>query len=191
MWRAILVYGWRFFTGAHLNGKTHNDATWWRDASPRYKARRLAYTWWRRKARVKRMAWRNGCFWPPIILAVCFAKYPAYSLAALLLFSPLLLAFGFQRGRLLLFDPITSGNADGSVNQHWILKPGIRRTFHRPMEPKRKRPGLARPSEVAKRTRTRELTPSERRAVVAELAPQLEGEVPTELKLLMSPDDES
>jgi hypothetical protein len=50
---------------------------------------------------------------------------------------------------------------------------------------------LARRDEVAKKARTRELTPSERRAVVAELAPQLEGEVPTELKLLMTPDDDS
>jgi hypothetical protein len=136
------------------------------------------------------MGWRNACFWIPIILLVAFTRFPADSIAVLAVFSPLLLAFCFHRGRLLLFDPFTSGNADGSVNQHWRLKPGIRRVLHRPLTPTRKRPGLAMPSEVAKRTRTRELTPSERRAVVAELAPQLEGEVPTTLKLLMDPGDE-
>jgi hypothetical protein len=137
------------------------------------------------------MGWRNVCFWTPLILIVAFTKYQAYSLVVLLLFSPLLAMVIFKRGRLLLFEPFTSGNSDSSVNQHWRLKRAIRNALHRPLEPKRKRPGLARRDEVAKKVRTRELTPSERRAVVAELAPQLEGEVPTELKLLMTPDDDS
>jgi hypothetical protein len=136
------------------------------------------------------MGWRNACFWVPIILLVAFTKYQAYSLVVLLLFSPLLAMAAFKRGRLLLFDPFTSGNSDGSVNQHWRLKRAIRERLHIGLEPKRKQPGLARPDEIAKRVRTRELTPSERRAVVAELAPSLDGEVPTELKLLMSPDDD-
>ena len=191
MWNAFLVYMWRFFTGAHLNGKTYNDATFWRDCSPRYKNRRLASTWWRRKARAKRMGWRNACFWIPLLLLVAVTKFPSYTFVVFLLFSPLLAWIIFKRGRLLLFDPFTSGNSDGSVNQHWRLKRAIRERLHIRIEPKRKRPGLARHDEVAKRVRTRELTPSERRAVVAELAPSLEGEVPTELKLLMTPDDET
>ena len=137
------------------------------------------------------MGWRNACFWIPIMLLVAFTKYQADSLVVLLLFAPLLTWQAFKRGRLLLFDPIVSGNADGSVNQHWLLKRGIRNALRLRSEPKRKRPGLARPDEIAKRVRTRELTPSERRAVVAELAPSLDGDVPTELKLLMSPDDET
>jgi hypothetical protein len=189
MW-TVIRFAWLFYTGAHLNGKTYNDATWWRDASPRYRNRRLAYTWWRRKARVKRMGWRNACFWIPLILLVAFTKYPSYAFTALLLFSPLLAYALFIRGRILLFDPFTSGNSDGSVNQHWRLKRAIRERLHIGLEPKRKRPGLARRDEVAKKVRTRELTPSERRAVVAELAPSLDGEVPHELKLLMSPDDD-
>jgi hypothetical protein len=106
------------------------------------------------------------------------------------MFSPLIGYIAFQRGRLLLFDPFTSGNSDGSVNQHWRLKRGIRDALHLRLEPKRKRPGLARRAEVAKTARTRELTPSERGAVVAELAEELEGDVPVEMKLLMTPDDE-
>lgn len=171
-----------------MNGRTWNDATWWRDASPRYRNRRLAFTWWRRKARVKRMGWRNACFWIPLILLVAFTRYTSYAVVTLLLFSPLLAYAAFIRGRLLLFDPFTSGNADGSVNQHWRLKPGIRRVLRRELEPKRKRPGLAMASEVAKVTRTRSLTPSEARAVIAEIGPEL-GDVPTEMKLLMAPDD--
>ena len=181
----IVKLGWRFFTGAHLNGKTYNDSTWRLNASIRYRTRRNAYTWWRRKARWRRMAWRHSFFWSTILVIVgCIWSISSMAiiLAAL---SPALLLLTYRKLRLALFMPFGSGNSDGSMNQHWMLKPSIRRSFTRS-----KRPGIVPPELLGKKVRTFDLPPDKTAAVIHELREELAGEVPTKLKLLMAPDDD-
>jgi hypothetical protein len=193
MWNAtafVVKYLWRFFSGAHMNGKTHNDATFWRDASPRYRVRRLAYTWWRRKARYKRVLWRNGIFWPVVILVALLIAYPSYTILALLAFSPFIAYVVFRRVRLLTHNPVTQTLADGEIVQHWIRKPWLTHAIARVKHEERKRPGLARRTELMPKTRLVPVPSEYRQAVVAELSEELEGQPPTEMKLLMSPGDE-
>lgn len=50
----ILV--WRFFTGAHLDGRRRTNATWTKEGTaPRYLC-----NWWNRKPRLYRLFWRLG-----------------------------------------------------------------------------------------------------------------------------------
>lgn len=47
---------WRFATGAHMDGKTRTNASWWVPGTqPKHKA-----NWWNRKPRGHRMIWRWG-----------------------------------------------------------------------------------------------------------------------------------
>jgi hypothetical protein len=176
---------WRFFSGAFMNGATYNDATWWRDASTMYRKRRLSYTWWRRKARMKRAAWRNGIFWPGVLVTSGLMFFTSWTIAAMVILLPPLSFVAFKRIRPVFFIPVTSGNDDGSVNQHWLLKVRYRRIWERVTRQGRSRPGLAMPSEIARVPRVREIPSEVRGAVVAEL----DGQPPIEMKLLMTPDD--
>lgn len=190
----VVIFSWRFFTGAHMNGKIYNDSSWWHDASTRFKARRHTYTWWRRKARMKRAGWRNICFWLAALVVLGFVLFTSEMLFALMALSPFMGWVAYRRTRSVLFVPFTSGNSDGSVNQHWRLKPVIRRRMERlhllrKLEPeKRTRPGLAHPSELGKAMRVKPVPTEYANAVRRELAPELDGEPPIELKLLMAPD---
>lgn len=48
------VIAWRFFTGAHLDGRRRTNATWFREGtSPKYLC-----NWWNRKPRFYRAMWR-------------------------------------------------------------------------------------------------------------------------------------
>lgn len=190
---AILVVTVRFFTGAHLNGKIYNDATWWQDASPTYRKRRSAYTWWRRKARMKRLAWRNCVFWPMTFTIWALISYTFWSLIAGGIIAIPLAWYGGRRLRLALWLPVVAHNSDGSVTQEWTLKPKVRRTLQK-LRPKpagvRRRPGLARKSELHPGIHTVDIPADYDKAVRMELAEELDGQPFRELKLLMSPDDE-
>lgn len=50
------VLAWRFFTGAHLDGRRRTNATWTKEGTaPRYLC-----NWWNRKPRLYRVFWRMG-----------------------------------------------------------------------------------------------------------------------------------
>lgn len=189
-WLVIRLF--RFLTGAHLNGKTYNDATWFQDASPLYRKRRAAYTWWRRKARIKRAAWRNAILWMTVLIFTALVWSVSSTLIILGCMSPALAYVTFRKLRGVLYNPVTSSNSDGSVKQLWIMKPKTRRALnriHRPAE-MRRRPGLARPHEIERKVRLKEIPPDVKGAVVREIADEFDGQPPTALKLLMAPDDE-
>lgn len=144
------VLSWRFFTGAHLNGKKYNDSTWLQDASLRYRKMPRYYTWWRRKSRAKRAGWRNGIFWPTLGIFIGF----------LLSWQSMILVLGFaapgtylmvrDRIRFVFFIPLVVHGADGSVTQQFSLKPKYRRLLTKLRRPEgvRIRPGVALPGEL-------------------------------------------
>lgn len=193
MWTIVkwcIIIAWRFFSGAHMDGSTYNDATWWQDASSRYRVRRQAYTWWRRKARMKRASWRNCIFWPVTLIILGFVWSSSSMAIILLALSPFLAFVAFRRGRLALFKPVTQTLSDGIVIQHWYLKSRPKRILQRLHLMKRsgrKMPGLARREELVPAFRVKEIPSELRGAVVRELAEELEGQPPIEMKLLMSP----
>ena len=190
MW-LILITTIRFFTGAHLNGKTYNDATWLQDASPMYRKRRAAYTWWRRKARIKRAAWRNAIFWTMALIFTALAWSVSSTLIILACMSPALGFVTFRKSRSALYNPVASSNSDGHVTQLWIMKPKTRRALNHIKRPAgmRKRPGLALPQELERTVRLREIPNEVKGAVVREIADEFDGQPPTALKLLMDPNE--
>jgi hypothetical protein len=189
-WMAILA--WRFFSGNFMNARDYNDATWWKDASKKYAKMRRKYTWWNRKCRMKRAAWRNAIFWPCLILSIGFAVDPWGMFFVLGMLSPGLYLMGRKYARLALYLPIVAHGSDGSVTQHWVIKPKIRRileTIIRPAD-RRRRPGVAMESEL----KGPDEWPDEPTEYRAEVVGQpstftIEEQPPIELKLLMEPDD--
>ena len=175
-WAMVLL--WRFFTGAHMNGKTYNDATWWQDASSMYRKRRMAYTWWRRKARMKRASWRHCIFWPVTFITFALVFYTSSAVIVLACLGPGLCYIGGMRIRRAWYLPIVAKNSDGSVRQHWVLKPKIRRRLTAIWHPKteRRRPGVAMRGELMPGTDETEVT-------------ELEEQPSTTLKLLLTPED--
>lgn len=188
----LIRWAWRFFTGAHMNGQKYNDATWWKDMSPMYRKRRSANTWWRRKARMKRLAWRNVSFFASLLFTLALVFYTSFVLFVMAGMAPILIWMGWRRGKRALFNPVVASNTDGSVTQHWVIKPKVRRFFEVFYTPKSKRlrPGLARAHELRRGVHEREIPAEYRNAVALEVADELDGQPPTELKLLMAPDDE-
>lgn len=187
----VLIVTVRFFTGAHLNGKHYNDATWWQDASSVYRKRRRAYTWWRRKSRMKRAAWRNCVFWSVTftIWALLFFTVQALIVGGIIAIP--LAWYGGKRLRFALWLPLVAHNSDGSVTQEWTLKPKVRRAIGKVKKDKtrRKRPGLARKSELTPGIHTVDIPADYDKAVRMELAEELDGQPFRELKLLMTPDE--
>lgn len=185
-----VIISWRFFSGAHMSGKQYNDATWWRDASPMFRKRRQAYTWWRRKARMKRAGWRHSLFWITAILTAGFVWSTTFMLVSLAAIAPVGLWVAYGRIRYALFLPVVGNHSDGSVRQHWIMKPATRRVLTMVKKPKgmRKRPGVALRSEIKPGVHLREIPPELAGAIRREVAIELDGEPPVEMKLLMTPD---
>lgn len=184
-----LIISWRFFSGNFMNAREYNDATWWKDASTKYRKMRRKYTWWNRKCRMKRMAWRNAIFWPTLILVVGFLWSWTSMLFVLGMMSPGLFLMVRKRVRLAFYLPIVARGSDGSVTQHWVLKPKIRRIIETilPPEGKRRRPGLAMESELRPADEWPEDKPTYHVEVLG--SNELDGQPPIELKLLMEPDD--
>lgn len=192
MWFVILVVMVRFFTGAHLNGRTYNDSTWWLNASPQYRKSRKAYTWWRRKCRMKRLAWRNCVFWPVIFTIWALLFFTMWALIVGGIIAIPLAWYGGRRLRLALWLPVVANNSDGSVTQEWTLKPKARRRLQklrRTPDGVRKRPGLARKSELKPGIYMTDIPADYEWAVRAELAEELDGQPSPELKLLMAPEE--
>jgi hypothetical protein len=167
--KSLIVVLWRFLTGAHMNGKKYNDATFWRDASPRYRARRPAFTWWRRKARGKRAAWRWTFMLVASVLALGFAWSASVTEFALLGLSPFITVALYQNGRQLLF---VETNANGEW--YWALRPATRRAIEM-LKPKKRQPA------------TDDIPLEYAQAVRNELSEDGE-QPPLSLKLLMDPD---
>jgi hypothetical protein len=188
-----IILSWRFFTGAHINGKTYNDATWWQDASPMYRKKRSAYTWWRRKSRMKRAAWRHSFFWPVTLVTLGFIFFGLSMLAVLGFLAPGLFYMGWNRLRLELYNPVVVRASDGTVSQAWILKPKWARVVKKIRCPadERKRPGLALESELTPVYRPVDLTSEERKIISSELVEELDGEPSTKMKLLMMPNEDT
>jgi hypothetical protein len=189
-WSFIL--SWRFFSGAHMNGEIYNDATWWRDASKKYIKVRRKYTWWKRKARMKRAGWRNAIFWPCLILSIGFAVDPWGMFFILGMLSPGLYFFGHRRVRLWFFIPVAGTHSDGIAYQHWIMKPALRRILDK-LKPDAKRdrkryPGLLPDPEKRKVPTLAEIPTEYANAVRGELIDSFVEQPPIELKLLLDPD---
>lgn len=179
---------WRFFvSGHHLNGQTHNDATFWRDASTHFRKRRSAYTWWRRKARYKRLVWRHSVFWPVVAITAGMMLERMLTVVLLLCMVPLAVTLAFRKTRTFLYQPVKAHHLEGHVTQTWIMRPRTRH-FLDVVTFKTVTVGLATRGERKKRIRTKPIPPELRPAVVAELAPEIEA--PTELRLLMTPEAE-
>lgn len=85
----IFKLAWRYFTGAHLDGKRRTDATWTKPGSrPNYHI-----SWWNCLPRRTRMAWRHGMFWPAIL--VLFGLYENWRIT--LWFVTALIPFGIEQ----------------------------------------------------------------------------------------------
>ena len=192
-WTLIIM--WRFFSGNFMNAYEYNDATWWKDASKKYAKMRRKYTWWNRKSRMKRAAWRNAIFWPVLILTVGFLADPIGMLFILGMLSPGMYLMARKYVRLAFYLPVVGHHSDGSVKQHWIMKPKVRRIVETVIRPsdKRSRPGLAKESELKGPDDWPQDEPMEYRAEVigsgVSAISQLDEQPPIELKLLMEPDD--
>lgn len=195
-WLAILA--WRFFTGAHLTGQHYNDSTFWHDASNAKKRsvhRPRQFSWWKRKARWKRMAWRNSIFWPVLLLIIGF-MWSWSSMIMILGFIGFPVWFmlepkthSWHRIRLLFQRPYVATQSNGRVYQHWAWKTSIVHLRRRVKHPANERwhPGIATRAELNGEPRITELTPEMERAVRAELAEELSVGGPIELKLLLDP----
>jgi hypothetical protein len=181
---------WRFLTGAHMNGKKYNDSTWFKGASVRYSKRRESFTWWRRKARIKRMAWRNSCLFFTIALISALIWSISSTAIILLGFSPLVAFVLYGKARDKFWMPVVAHNNDGSVIQLWLPKPKTRKALemiHLRKRQGRKRPGLARPEELRPGVRIEDIPLEYANAVRAEVT-ELDGQPPIEMKLLMDPE---
>lgn len=187
-WTFIL--SWRFFSGAHMNGKTYNDSTWFRDSSKRFERMRHKYSWWKRKARIKRAAWRHCIFWPTAIITALFIISWTSTLLILGFLTPGIVLMNENRIRMIFQKPVVGTHSDGSVHQHWIWKPKYRRLWRKLHTPKgmRKVPGLATQAELDGVPMITDIPVEYERAVRAELAEELNGQPPIELKLLLDPD---
>jgi hypothetical protein len=198
MLKWLLILSWRFFTGAHMTGNHFNDSTFWHDATNAKKraiSRPRQYSWWRRKARYKRMIWRHAVFWPALILSIGFA-WDWSTMLIILGFMGFPVWFmtepyhhGWHRIRLLFQNPAVGHDSDGTVYQVWTWKSPIRHARRKLKTPPGERwhPGIATRAELAGEPRVTELTPDMERAVRAELAEELPPGGPIELKLLLDP----
>jgi hypothetical protein len=188
--RWLFILSWRFFTGAHMSGRKHNDSTWWHDASKRYSRQRNKYTWWKKKSRMKRATWRHCIFWPVTLLILGFIWSTSSMLFILGIMSPGLFVIIRGRVRLVFYNPVVATGSDGIVRQHWALKTRYRKFIAKLFPPPdtRKRPGLATEAELLGEPRVADIPVNLERAVRAELAEELNGQPVLELKLLMEPD---
>lgn len=189
-WTLILM--WRFFSGNYLDGQPRNDATWWKDASRKYQKVRRKYTWWVRKCRMKRAAWRNAIFWPCLILSVGFAVDPVGMGFVVGMLSPGLYFFGHRRVRLWFYLPVAGTHSDGSVHQHWVMKPSVRRLVDkfRPdrLRLYRRHPGLLPDPEKRTGPTLADIPLDYADAVRAEVIERVDDSPPITLKLLLDPE---
>lgn len=181
-----LVVMWRFFTGAHMDGETHTDATFFKDATVRHKKRQQTNGAWKCMSRWKRMKVRHLCFWPVLAVVIGFACLGWSMFFVIGMLAPGLVLIFWRRIKPHFWLPVVGTHSDGTVHQHWVLRPKYRR------KPKgsRRRPGLATAAELEPTTHLVDVPADYEAAVRAELAEELDGQPFVELKLLMVPDDE-
>jgi len=118
----ILLMLWRFFTGAHMNGKTYFDTLFWKDASRRYQFRQVAFSKWKRKARVKRMAWRNAFFWPVALVTYGCIVAPDIMLIVTFWLSPVYCWYLFKYIRSVFMEEHRGTFNEGEHASWWALK---------------------------------------------------------------------
>lgn len=139
----FIVFLWRFFTGNHMDGHPRCNSTW---SKPGNAPAHRAHYYWNRISRRHRMAWRNGVFWPIVLILWGQAYYPGttdYILSASVPFFIWLLA---KRIVMSLTMLVRSMNGT-EVEEYRILRPiwkkrltATKRAIHR-IRP------FARPSE--------------------------------------------
>jgi hypothetical protein len=138
---------------------------------------------------MKRAAWRHSIFWPVtfFILGLIFFGYSVFWVLGFL--APGLFYIGWNRIRREIYNPVVAKGSDGTVVQVWVLKPKFARIVKKIRRPanERKRPGLAMESEITPTPVWVDISEEERNIISAELAEELEGEPPVEMKLLMAP----
>lgn len=174
---------WRFFTGAHMNGKTYNDSTFWRDASRSYRNRRNAYGWWKKKSRAKRIAWRHSVFWPALVIAYGFYAIGWADMIVVFMWaSPFAGYYAYRRLRPIFFVQMRM-ITDGAPEYYWTLRPH----WFRRLERLRELFGsnkTAEPPTVP--------VPSEYEAAVRnEIGNEYEDTPMLSLKLLLAPDQDT
>ena len=75
---------WRYFTGAHMDGRHYTNASWWRHGS----MPRSNITWWNSKPRAHRMAWRWLIIAIPVGWVLLFEHYHFYTMWASIALAP-------------------------------------------------------------------------------------------------------
>lgn len=118
----LLLMSWRFFSGAHMNGQKYFDTLVFKDASAIHKRRQVAFNAWKRKARIKRMAWRNCTFWPVFWITYGCVVAPWTMVILAFWASPLYGWLGFIYLRKTFFERHKVGYSEGRVEAFWVLK---------------------------------------------------------------------
>lgn len=167
----FFILSWRFFTGAFMDGKEYNDATWFQDATKRGPERKR--TWWKRKARIKRAIWRNEIFWSFVFLTAGFIWSPEFMVIMFVAFSPFLGYVGYQKFRKAITTPFISRGADSIPVQGYTVKPKVRRFLNRIS--RKPKPGIVTKQIVDEAIGS--MTPEMMSAIVAEGSDRIRGPV--------------
>lgn len=118
----LWLMSWRFFTGAHMNGEKYFDTLFWRDASMIGRHRQTPFAKWKRKARVKRMMWRNCVFWPLAGITYGCLVAPDTMIILAVWCAPIYGYLGFYWLRKTFFEVHRASYAEGEVSEFWTLK---------------------------------------------------------------------
>ena len=118
----LLVMCWRFFTGAHMNGQTYFDTLFFKDASRIYARKQVAFSKWKRTARIKRLWWRNIIFWPCFWLSYGWYVAPWDMWLITFWTSPLWIYCSYKKLQSVFFEVHTAGFSDGKTQGYWVLR---------------------------------------------------------------------
>ncbi len=129
---------WRFFTGAHMDGKKRQRGR--RGAvSPLYRN-----YFWNRYSRPRRAAWRNGIFWSLVLIAYGMTQDSGATIYGILAVTPFL-GLWVSRKLLIIFTQVNRfTNSDGVPETYrslrpkysrrvWAIKAKIRFRVHQPL----------------------------------------------------------
>lgn len=85
----LLIFGWRFFTGHHLDGRARTNATWFRPGT----APSHHVNWWSAKPRFHRMLWRWSLLVIPTALIVAYHFAPSVQMNLVLVIGGILIPY--------------------------------------------------------------------------------------------------
>jgi len=81
---------WRFFTGAHFDGKRYSNATWLKPGT----LPKAQLTWWTKLPRLHRALFRTGMVGIPLGWLQIYNRFPYW----VLLFTGMILPYAIHRG---------------------------------------------------------------------------------------------